>query len=627
MEAASPSLRRPPEAGGAASKPQPFHFDAENNDDLPDLLVAGLVGNQEHDEALRIFCQLNKRMHRAAHAALDVWLEALTNERQAMVDSERARSESIAVYDVASADQHDRRAAVHQFKLQGMLTQAFGDLFPELFGCTATHCSVYSPKVYAAMRQRRCVLCHRCMSAGPRPPYQRASLAEVSFTFAHFSCQQRCHVVLGNRSPMKTALELCTHDRTIQLGSGGTGESASLKDERAMITCGFRRDAPRCIWKALAVYHLTPEHVFNPSNLWRSLERARQADRPAHAPETAGEVHWVLPIDGVIKREDTMIGALGVDDVAVAGAVARASTYARDLVEARARREEERLDIDAKRRVERRGQAAARVGLMHSQGTSPWATIAELERVHPLALSRVGLITYMDCGRNELGQAGSLNGVSGRIVFLARLCNSPPINKETLDYLMQCDEAWRDTRRRVGFETAISVVDDRMISFAKFLDGVTPQQVWTGDVSSNWRFRLVVTPPAYTVDTESLWARVHNPVTIKVLTDHGALRQARAALEALGCVAPIPSLTEASYSPQKREAFLKAVVDCALETPLADGTVTRKARHIAYKLLRMDLLLAQWRREMALQTKHGAQQAHAAGHVHFDDDPNMDLDY
>ena len=600
MEAASPSLRRPPNVGGAASRPRPFHFDAENNDDLPVLLVAGLVGKREYDAALRVYCQLNRRFLQAATDALDAWLANLTEERQGMVDSERAREDAVLVGDDTSADQHDRRAAIHELKLNQMLDGAFGESFASAYGAQ-TRCSIYSPKVFAAMRLRRCVLCRRSINARSPAAYDRRGwTSEVSFTFAHATCQQKHYFVLGHRSPMTTALQLCTHDRTIRRGGGGEG-ACSLKDEQAMITASFRPQAARAVWKALAVYHLTPEHTFNPSNLWRSLDNGRRERRPQHAPETAGEVHWLRPLDDLVKREDTLLGALNVSDEKTDRAIARANTYVAWLVEQRARTEERRQQAEARRHAERRGQTLARLGLMHSQGTSPWATVAEIARVHPRALERLGITTFMDNGRSSCGAATCLQAVSKRIVFLARLCGTPPISSETLDFMMDCDEAWATfDRADLG---RVHVIEDRMVDFAKFLNGMAAHQVRIDDVSVGWHFKLTITPPPYTVDVGSLWARVHNPVSIRVQVDYDKLRWARAHLEELGCTTPIPNLMQTQWEPDLRTPLLRTLIECALETPLADGTTTRKARHIAYYLLRINDLLEQWRREMAVQVK------------------------
>lgn len=600
MHAESPSLRRPPDAGGAASKAKPFYWDQEVDNSLPDLLVAAVMGQREYASVMAIYCRLNKRMQHAANDKLDEWLGDLTEKRDAMLGEERALAEATAKEDVWLADQHDREAAIHMINVQDTMTGAFGDDFVTTYGEMALHCSLYSRKVFTAMLRRRCAICHRpgrSFAGSGTNPFLRDQ-NEACFTFAHAVCQRRHCIVLCNRVPIAEALEHSSSEKTVATMDGGDAvhRNTSIKDEATMITAGFKPGTARGVWKSLAVYHLSSEHKFQPSNLWRSIDEERRARRPAHASDAMGQVHWVQPVPDVVKREDTLVGALAVPDAAVDLANDKAVDYARIVQQRKQLREEERARRDEERRVERRGQMIARVGLMHSQGLTPWPTLEDVARVHSRAVGRVGVEEWINHGTVP-GQPAcrSLASVSDRLVYLSCICHNPPIDPQTLDYVMQCDEWWDGGQHAHDG----SRHNDRLVSFVKFLDCMTIANVRVDSVSFGWRVKLSI-----------------NGIATTITTCYDSLRRVRAYLETIGCTQKLPNLLLAMNSSSGRQDSFRAIVQCALETPLKPGVTNRSwGRPLAYRLLKMDQLLPAWLREAPSATHGASSYAVSWGHI------------
>lgn len=619
MDAArSPSLRHPRREGGAASIGRSFDYDAVENDELPNLLIAPLIGILEYDSVLASYCLVNKRMHEAARGALATWLAALTKTRDEMFEAERRSTDSFDQCDAEYADVCDRKAAVLQIGIHSKLTRALGDNFVQLFGHTAMTCSVFSPVVYRAMRQRRCVLCGRSsqvststfkgldMTGAPEELVWHAegvSVAGPSFTFAHQRCQLRHCIMLDKSGPIETAMR--GHAR---------GENS--------ITAQFKPFLPRCVWQALEVYHLTPEgygtaYRFEPSDLCLNIDRwcGTNSNLDESNAFDFGRIHWVQPMDeAIIRREDTLVGALGMSDAEVLHATDQACAYRDTLLAVKERAQILKREKEIRYGAERRGAILARLGLMHSQGLSPWSTIEEIGRVHPRALSRLGVTAWLDPSsiKPRATSTDALATVSSLVVFLAQICHNPPIGEDTLDFAMRCDDAWISCEKLSSRPYEENhTTDGHIVDFVKFMDCLTANQVTVGEVEANWSFKLRVAGLPAAPRATSSSANPNREVTITAKTSYASLRHARAYLETLGCAQNTPNLllarSDADSWSSERTHFINAIIQCALSTPLEDGSTTRKARHVAYDLLNMDQVMWEWQHTYAWLGEDGGQ--------------------
>jgi hypothetical protein len=596
MEAASPSLRHCSRPGYPTSQRQPFLFEGANNDDLPHLLVAVLVGYCKYDSVLRSYCQVSKRMCAAANDALAAWLATLTKERDSMLRAERVSEEAFQLRDKDAADQHDRRAAVHMIGAHAMLQNAFGNEFVDQFGRMATTCSVFSPLVYKAMRLRQCALCGRggrtrslssvgCHNVLPTRPH------EPSFTFAHMACQRKHCIVLAHDSPIEHLLKLTDEEHE--------GKWDSCKAHKLM------QSDPKYIWKALMVYQLTSRDSFVRSDLWHKLECDRAASHLAHVPGTKGQVHWLRQTNPlVVKQEDTLLGALGVSEETTQSAIDQAWAYLDTLASEKVRIQAERTKVWVKDCEVRRGALLARLGMMHSQGMVPWSTIEEISNVHPASLDRLNITAFIEsgaCTTSLLGKRHTLTCVASRVVFLAQLC-SDLVGKDVLDFMMESDEVW-EMPASGGSSAQWTQRAMKSLDFAGFLDRMKPNQVRVNRVSEDWRFRVAISQLG-----EGTTKRREDWANYPMQADYDSLRRARAYLERLGCTQALPNLLLARETSFDQTIFLNAIIKCALETPLAHGSTTRNARRIAYHLLDMPKLLTQY---LGNATAAGVESTHA----------------
>lgn len=575
--ATSPSLRRKRVAGAMQPDPPSKEAVAVGNmlascSDIWPLLVTCMVGRREHNVTLAALYATCEDARAAVKNAQAEWRKALTDLRDQVVDKTAALRAAHSV-PVAERELKERALARVTLKMNHMLRDAFGHSFVKDYGMQAAMCSLYSPKVVSCMHSRTCVLCNV-----PITPSDNRSRG------GFFGMVSAMGDSTGWSGRYTFAHARCVHEQCATISYG-----VPLHNEKS-ITHRWRSWVPGDAFAAMCAYCPATEikpsayvaHVNNGRETGPAGSRVPEVDpqvNPAHPWAATPLSLWVSPMKDVVEWRDTAMGALEVRSNDMEAIVQRAEEMQRKMQRKRERRAIVMQQREREAECARRGDVRRVLGKLHVQNKAPWATLEQLEELHPMALERVGIGGYVQ----EHGRAADLELIGESTALLSRFVMATAtqrISAPTLNFVLNQAELWGPKN---GLDSAArSLRNQRAVDFVHMLNAFGP---------NNYKFKRIRLAPDRSVWTMLVTANWHGKsVRAAYKLPRNALVAARAVLEEYHPEADMPSFADDA----EPKAALKFMIDTALGTNVVlkgRRYLWHPGREVAYELLGMQYML------------------------------------
>lgn len=581
---ASPSLRASADPSEPGEELRSVEECFAECNELPLLLAEACVGRLEARGALVQLGYVSKAFAQAVHEAKLGWCAHYEKQRDdwtcaALLASNGSRSE---------AERDDgRRVAYRRLRwLLGTLEKAFGPEFVREYGSFSRNLSVCTPLVYDSMASCRCAICRASMRARrEHVPNGAARDAYTSYTFAH---------------------ERCEHQHTVELVVDGWRRSDQRETLALDMRWRGRTAADR--FRAIAAYGMDTLRIVPPETTRELVARMSLGVqlRNAHALvpplqgavwSTASAVLWLAPRPELVRRDDTIIGALGIPAAEVAYAIEAADEDRRKLAQVARERVRARVDDIRREMLAREGEVLLALG-RHELGL-PWCTIEEVARVHPLALQLVGIEALRSrltgTHRSSLRGRPSPTAIIENLQHLHRLTGGPcPVSQQTIDYVLS-QPGFFSRYRNLGADSPLPVMRafDALNAHTASVESAWPI-LGEGYDQPSWQvaFRITVPVPKSRHNRSSL----RSIVIVHSHTVHESqLMHWRAAIEDLS-----PCCTACSYA---RPIHTSTGRDAATETfvakLLAEALRRPSCRGIALEILHVHLHIETLARDLS----------------------------
>jgi len=370
----------------------------EECDSLPTLLVAVAVGDHSRLRSLLLYARLNKRFAAEVRNGVLQWCAGY----------ERLKTSWLEAYECEDFSTREIFRCIS--KMKRTINMAFGRGFYEAYGAIAYASSMYTPQTYLAMSRRRCVICSCPMSTSE----PRLQMTAKTFCFAHHDCIRPFCV-------MKTGAEIVQNQKVTRISDVDVAGSPIRQGwhdntpfDRVVALMWYIKDSPTDAAQLFA----------RCSPLFRSINSVYKLDLELPM------VVWIAPRPGIVRMEDTLLGALGGSLEDMAECFAKARERRAVLVEERNER------VREIRRTREEAAAGRRADLRLAMGSSSmhWRTPDDVTDFHP----NVGRISYMDayllpCRNPQV----PLQTVMQRLSFLDRVLCDQSLSRATIDFFLE----------------------------------------------------------------------------------------------------------------------------------------------------------------------------------------------
>jgi len=398
-------------------------------DSLTTLLVAVAVGDHSRLKALLLYSRLNKRFAAEVLDGVRQWCKKYEALKTSWLSSK------------AREDSSTRETFRCIREMKRTINTAFGRGFYEVYGDAAYASSMYTPQTYLAMSRRRCVICSRPM--GVSGPLEERTV-QRTFCFAHADCIRCFCVVKTGGDVVKNA---CIQIRGVDVAGPPIrqGWHDNTPFDRVVALMWYMKGSPTDVAHLFARSSLLFRHI--------NAICALNLELPM--------VVWIAPMPGVVRMEDTLLGALGgsLDDMAEC--VAKARERSAVLV---GERNERVREIRRAREVAAVGR---RADLRLAMGSSSmhWRTPDDVTAFHPNA----GRISYMDEFVLPCRNTNPLHTVMLRLSFLDRMLGDPSLSRATVDFFLDDGDDYHLESRMPIY--AYQDEASRLPSIARAIDG------------------------------------------------------------------------------------------------------------------------------------------------------------
>ena len=497
--------------------------------DLPDLLVAAVIGKHDSRHTLGAYAQISKGFQSSVKSAMEMWSAEYENVKSEYLKAVLDNSRQDIIYS-------------RMYNTRKMLDGAMGVGFSRLFGGSAWLASKYSEITYRAMLKRRCVLCSEQMSVTQTKCNDAViPIAPVSFAFAHTKCQAK-HIICLEGS---------------EFAAGSKCISADWCSEK-------ERDVLAAVVRFHDAWPIGCDMLSRLSDFTKVVAWSEPSDVSTH-------FLWLWPNDAVASR-DTLMYAFGVDTVA-AGICIEKARAERDRLLCLQQRTTQYESVMVHKITESR-RVDLRVALGRPRRLKRWGSLKEIHAFHP------NMLDVVERGAT----ARSALKTMACIRALERSIGKPGLCRSTIDYFLgpvvkltesACAVAasgptWKQKR----FSTLVESVDKlSVVDFEVHSVVARPAQSVYKSLHSNMQ------RGEHVVTCTTRWPRGHIKEVYKL--DEATIWLSRAELAQHSIfLATVPTETDG-------EDAMKAYLQCMVAAALKSNA----CRHIAFQVGGLHLAL------------------------------------